>query len=167
MISAFITIGCDGDVAEYFMEGPETVVRIFDLAEAQLVVFTTEPTTAIVLADGEETLHQAIEPDERYQFAVQALLPTRGQIGFDFMPVLKFCGKWAMGLRNYNLTHSLLGDQVESRGFLASFLLEVRQGNCFRGPLLATYNFLLLENSFFDERLSRFIGERAGPSSFR
>lgn len=158
MISALITIGCDGDVAEYFMEGPETVVRIFDLAEAQLVVFTTEPTTAIVLADGEETLHQAIEPDERYQFAVQALLPKPRQIGFNFMPMLRFGSKLGIDLRNHNLVKSLLSEKVESRSTFASFLLEIRQGNCFGGQLLATYNFLLLENSFFDERLSRFIG---------
>jgi hypothetical protein len=52
-------------------------------------------------------------------------------------------------------------------GTFASLLLEVRQGNCFGGPLLATYNFLLLENTLFKERLSRFLRVPVGPSSFR
>ena len=167
MISAFITRGCDGDIAEYFMEGTETVVRMCDIAEAQLVIFTTDPTTDIVVADGKETLHQPIEPDERYQFAVHSLLPKRRQIGIDFLPMLRFGSKLGIELRNQNLIKSLIGENVESRGTFASFLLEVRQGNCFRGPLLATYNFLLLENPLFNERLSRFLRVPVGPSSFR
>lgn len=167
MISAQIIQGCDGDIAEHFMEGPETVVRIGNLAEAQLVIFTTDPTTAIVVADGKETLHQPIEPDERYQFAVHSLLPKPRQIAFNFMPMVRFGSKWGVDLRNHNLVKSLLSEKVESSGRLASFLLEVRQGNCFRGPLLATYNFLLLENKLFSERLSRFLRVPVGPSSFR
>lgn len=157
MISAQITQGSDGDIAEYFMDGPETVVRMCDLAESQLVIFTSELSTAIVLADGEETLRQSIEPDELYQFAVLSLLPHRRHIGRDFMPLLRFGSSWGINLRNHNLAKSLLGESVESPGISVSFLLEVRHGNSFRGPLLATYNFLLLENSLFNERLSRFL----------
>ncbi len=44
---------------------------------------------------------------------------------------------------------------------------QITQGNCLCGPLLATYNFLLVENTLFNERLSRFLRVPLGPSSFR
>ncbi len=161
MTTVLITRGCNQDTAEQFMEGTDTYVRVCDPATAQLVIFTADPVTAIVLVDGEEIFKGSIEPDKHNQFSLSALLKKDKRMARSgFLSMLSFGDhKGKACVRSTEPSGHLLAEAATG-GLFPAFTLEIRQGLSSHGPLTATYKFQLLEDHLFDQRFNGFVSSR-------
>lgn len=161
MTTVLITRGCNQETAEQFMEGTDTYVRVCDPATAQLVIFTADPVTAIVLVDGEEIFKGSIEPDKRNQFSLSSLLKKDKRMARSgFLSMLSFGDhKGKTCVRSTEPSGQLLAEAATG-GLFPAFTLEIRQGLSSHGPLTATYKFQLLEDHLFDRRFNGFVSSR-------
>lgn len=149
MTTLNITSGCDGSTADQFSEGTVIQARVCDAAAAQLIVFAEEPCHIAVTVDGEETYSSLIAPNKRYALALSQILrkPRRALASAGFRAI-------------FGRSHPTVPTEQNREPLPAAFTVEVRLGGP-EGAIEGTYNFRMLPNEDYAQRLAGYLNQRA------
>lgn len=151
MTTLNITSGCDGNTADQFSEGTVIQARVCNTEAAQLIVFAEEPCHIAVTVDGEETYSSLIAPNQRYELALSQILRKQRR-------ALASAGFRAIFGRSHLVGQTPAENHREP--LPSVFTVEVRLGGP-DGAIEGTYNFRMLPNEDYAQRLAGYLNQRA------